>query len=138
MQISQAAEAAQLPVKTLRYYEEKGLISPNRCANGYRLYAENDVHRLRFVQRARSLGFTIEECRKLLSLYENSDRASADVKSLAEEKIREVDCKLAELTAMKKTLQSISQTCRGDEQPECPILDDLAGSAYVPSVARRK
>ena len=87
MNIKQAGEASGLPPKTIRYYEEIGLVAPARAANGYRDYAEDDVHRLRFIQRARSLGFSVEECRALLALYADEGRASADVKALARSKI---------------------------------------------------
>ena len=97
MNIKNAAQACGLPPKTVRYYEEIGLVSPGRAANGYRAYAERDVHDLRFIQRARSLGFTIDQCRQLLSLYRDDGRASADVKAIALDKIAEVETKIAEL-----------------------------------------
>ena len=92
----------------------------------FRTVFEEDVHRLRFVQRARGLGFTIEECRALLSLYDNEQRASADVKRVAQEKIREVERKIAELQSMRATLSRLVECCHGDDRPDCPILDDLA------------
>jgi len=127
MNIGAAAEQAKLPPKTIRYYEDIALIRPARAANGYRDYSEQDVHRLRFLQRARSLGFTIEECRLLLSLYEDENRASADVKAIATQKIQEIDRKIAELNSLKATLQSLAKHCHGDSRPDCPIIDDLAG-----------
>jgi len=127
MNIGAAAEQAKLPPKTIRYYEDIALIRPARAANGYRDYSEQDVHRLRFLQRARSLGFTIEECRLLLSLYEDENRASADVKAIATQKIQEIDRKIAELNSLKATLQSLAKYCHGDSRPDCPIIDDLAG-----------
>ena len=99
----------------------------HRSANGYRHYAPDHIHRLAFIQRARGLGFGIEECRGLLSLYDDNHRASAEVKRIAEEKINEIDRKLAELNAMRATLAHLAQTCHGDDRPDCPILDDLAG-----------
>lgn len=129
MQIGEAARNAHLPVKTVRYYEEVGLVKPLRTDNGYRDYGDRDVHLLKFVQRARSLGFTIDECRLLLSLYGDKRRASADVKALASEKIRQVDLKIHELQSMRKTLQRLAEHCHGDDKPDCPILDDLAGQA---------
>jgi len=101
MNIGTAAEATELPAKTIRYYEEIGLVRPARAANGYRDYSERDIHRLRFVQRARSLGFSIEECRLLLSLYEDEARASADVKALALDKIGEIEAKIANLQSLR-------------------------------------
>jgi MerR family copper efflux transcriptional regulator len=127
MNIGAAAERANLPAKTIRYYEDIDLISPARSHNGYRDYSDADVHRLRFLQRARSLGFTIEECRLLLSLYEDKRRASADVKAIALEKVNEIDRKISELKSLRGTLAALSQNCHGDERPECPIIDDLAG-----------
>ncbi len=127
MNIGMAAEQANLPAKTIRYYEDIALIRPARAENGYRDYSEQDVHRLRFLQRARSLGFTIEECRLLLSLYDDEHRASADVKAIATDKIREIDRKIKELQSLRTTLQSLASHCHGDSLPACPIIDDLSG-----------
>jgi len=127
MNIGQASELSFLPPKTIRYYEDIKLIKPARAENGYRDYCENDIHRLRFLQRARSLGFTIDECRLLLSLYEDKQRASADVKALAEEKISEIDRKVAELRSLRLTISALAENCHGDEKPDCPIIDGLAG-----------
>lgn len=131
MNIGEAAALASLPPKTIRYYEEIDLIRPARAGNGYRDYTETDIHRLQFLQRARSLGFTIEECRMLLSLYEDEHRASADVRAVAMEKIGEVDRKIAELRSMKATLTRLVDSCHGDARPDCPILEDLAGGTAV-------
>jgi MerR family copper efflux transcriptional regulator len=127
MNIGAAAEKANLPAKTIRYYEDIKLIKPSRAENGYRDYSDGDVHRLRFLQRSRSLGFTIEECRLLLSLYEDENRASADVKAIAAEKIRQIERKISELNSLKSTLTSLVQHCHGDNHPDCPIIDDLSG-----------
>ncbi|MCF4097686.1 Cu(I)-responsive transcriptional regulator [Maritalea mediterranea] len=127
MNIGAAAERANLPSKTIRYYEDIGLIKPGRADNGYRDYSDEDVHRLQFLQRSRSLGFTIEECRTLLSLYDDESRASADVKEIAREKIKKVDAKIAELQSLRSTLNVLVKNCHGDQRPDCPILDDLAG-----------
>jgi len=127
MNIGKAAQKSQLPAKTIRYYEEVCLIKPSRAENGYRDYSAKDVHRLRFLQRSRSLGFTIEECRLLLSLYDNDQRASADVKSLAQDKIGEIDRKIEELKSLRTTLSALAETCHGDDRPDCPIIDDLSG-----------
>lgn len=127
MNISSAAERTNLPPKTIRYYEDIGLIKPGRAQNGYRAYSREDVHRLQFLQRSRSLGFTIEECRTLLSLYNDEDRASADVKRIAREKMKKVDEKIAELQSLRTTLKVLVENCHGDQRPDCPILDDLAG-----------
>ncbi|MEH6724719.1 MAG: Cu(I)-responsive transcriptional regulator [Hyphomicrobiales bacterium] len=127
MNIGQASKASQLPTKTIRYYEEIKLIAPMRADNGYRTYCETDIHRLRFLQRARGLGFSIDECRLLLSLYEDEKRASSDVKQLALDKIGEIDRKLSELESLKATLTALARDCHGDDKPACPIIDDLAG-----------
>ncbi len=127
MNIGTAAEKSGLPAKTIRYYEDIGLLTAGRAANGYRDYSREDIHRLSFVQRARSLGFTIEECRQLLSLYSDRSRASADVKAIAVEKLQEIDRKIEELHSLRETLGHLVATCHGDNRPECPIIDGLAG-----------
>ena len=127
MNIGAAARKSGLPAKTYRFYEDIELITPTRADNGYRDYCDADIHRLIFLQRSRSLGFSIEECRSLLSLYEDKNRASADVKDLALAKIDEVDRKIRELKSLKSTLSALARTCHGDERPDCPIMDDLAG-----------
>ena len=127
MNIGAASEQSGLPVKTIRYYEEIGLVGPQRSENGYREFLETDLQRLKFLQRARSLGFSIEECRELLSLYEDRNRASADVKALTKTKIKEVDRKIAELQSLKRVLSDLVRACHGDGRPDCPIIDDLAG-----------
>ncbi len=127
MNIGQAAERCGLPAKTIRYYEDIGLIRPARRANGYRDYDDGDVHKLRFLQRARRLGFSIDDCRHLLSLYEDESRASADVKALARARVDEIDARIAELQSLRATLAHLISACHGDDRPDCPILDDLAG-----------
>ena len=127
MNIGLAAEQSGLPAKTIRYYEEIALIKPDRAENGYRDYSDTDIHMLRFLQRSRSLGFSIEECWLLLSLYEDDQRASADVKSVARGKIAEIDRKIDELKTLRRTLATLAENCHGDDRPDCPIIDDLAG-----------
>jgi len=127
MNIGTAAEKSRLPVKTIRYYEDIGLVRPERCGNGYRDFSTEDLERLKFLQRARSLGFSIDECRDLLSLYEDRNRASADVKAITRSKIQEVDRKIAELKSLKRVLMDLADACHGDDRPDCPIIDDLAG-----------
>ena len=127
MNIASAAEASGLPPKTIRYYEEIGLVAPARGANGYRSFSEADTNKLAFLARARSLGFSIEACRALLSLYEDRSRASADVKALAREHLGAVEQKIAELEALRATLESLVDKCNGDDRPDCPILDGIAG-----------
>ncbi len=128
MNIGEAAHSSGLPEKTLRYYEEIGLITPKRRENGYRKYIESDVHKLRFLQRARSLGFSIADCRMLLSLYENQKRASSSVKKIATSHLNEIERKIQELESLRNSLKQLINNCKGDHRPECPILDDLSGT----------
>lgn len=129
MNIGDVAEVSGLPSKTIRYYEEIGLVRPARGANGYRDFNERDAHKLSFLARARSLGFSIDDCRTLLSLYEDRTRASADVKHLAEEHMDRIARKIAELEALRTTLKTLVSQCHGDDRPDCPILDGLSGTA---------
>ena len=127
MQIGRVAERSGVPAKTIRYYEEIGLIAkPERTAGGYRAYDKQDVDILRFVSRARSLGFSIKDVRNLLALYADRARASADVKNIALEHVGEIERKMAELDSIRRTLLHLAEKCHGDERPECPILDELA------------
>ena len=128
MNIGQAAERSGLPPKTIRYYEEIGLVAPGRAGNGYRDYDDTDVHNLRFVQRARAMGFSVEECRQLLALYQDRGRSSADVKALASEKLEEIDRRIAQMKELRATLEKLVHACHGDARPDCPILDGLARS----------
>jgi Cu(I)-responsive transcriptional regulator len=129
MNISDAAARTGLPAKTIRYYEEIGLVRPARSVNGYRAFAERDLHKLAFLARARSLGFSIDDCRALLALFEDKARASADVKRIAEGHLEQIDRKLDELQAMRATLAGLVSACHGDDRPDCPILSDLGGTA---------
>ena len=129
MNIGIAAERAGLPPKTIRYYEDIGLIRPERLDNGYRDYSGEDVHRLRFLQRSRSLGFSVDECRQLLSLYGDEGRESAEVKQIAQTKLNEIERKIAELRSLRDVLAHLVAHCHGDARPECPILDELSGEA---------
>lgn len=127
MTIGEAAELSGLPAKTIRYYEDIGLVRPERGANGYRSFGTADVHKLTFLGRARSLGFTIEDCRALLSLYEDRSRASADVKRVAAAHIEKIAAKIRKLETIRASLSDLAARCHGDDRPDCPILDDLAG-----------
>ncbi|MFT6557470.1 Cu(I)-responsive transcriptional regulator [Sneathiella sp.] len=127
MNIGKAAKASGLSPKTIRYYEDIKLINPGRAENGYRDYSNEDVHFLGFIRRARDLGFSIEECRVLLSLYLDKNRSSAEVKSLAMSKITSIEEKIAELELMKGLLKRVANSCHGDARPDCPILDEIAG-----------
>ena len=129
MNISEVAAQAGLPPKTIRYYEDIGLVTPVRSANGYRAFREQDVHKLTFLSRARALGFTIEDCRTLLALYEDETRASADVKRVARDHLSQIEAKIADLNAMRDTLGHLIDACAGDDRPDCPILKDLGGKS---------
>ncbi len=127
MNIGEAARRSGLPAKTIRYYEEIGLThAPGRSENGYRAYSDTDVHTLRFLQRARGLGFSVQECRDLLALYRDSSRASSAVKTLALHRIDEIDRKITELKTLRDALAHLAEACAGDDRPDCPILEDLA------------
>ena len=126
MNIGEVAKKSGLKPKTIRYYEDINLIMPLRDTNGYRAFRESDLHKLAFLGRARSLGFSIEDCRTLLALYGDEGRASADVKAVAKQHIAKIEEKLAELTTMHDTLSHLAKSCAGDNRPDCPILADLA------------
>jgi MerR family copper efflux transcriptional regulator len=130
MNIGTAARQSGVPAKTIRYYEAVGLIEPaDRTASGYRVYDRRDVETLRFVQRARSLGFPVEDVGSLLALWHDRTRSSAEVKALAERRVADIDRKMAELREMRDTLVHLMEGCHGDARPECPILQGLAGEA---------
>ncbi len=118
----------------IRHYESVGLLPPaTRTEAGYRQYGERDVHVLRFVRHARDLGFSIAEVAELVGLWQDRERPSRAVKALAERHIRELDAKAKELLAMKRTLEHLVHCCRGDDRPDCPILDSLAAPAAQPA-----
>ncbi len=128
MNIGNASKMSGVPAKTIRYYESVGLIPPaGRTANGYRDYDKKDVEVLRFIKRSRSLGFSVSEVSSLLDLWLNGGRASADVKSIATKHIDAVEQKIAEMQSILDTLKNLTKCCHGDDRPDCPILDDLAG-----------
>jgi MerR family gold-responsive transcriptional activator of gol and ges genes len=127
MNIGQAAQASGVNAKLIRHYESIGIIPKAvRSESGYRVYSEIDVHVLTFVKRARALGFSMKEIKKLVGLWRNKSRASADVKVLASEHIKQLDMKIKELGAMRSALQKLARACHGDARPDCPILEDLA------------
>ena len=136
MNVGQAAEKSGLPAKTIRYYEDIGLIEPARSANGYRDYSDDDIHRLSFLKRARGLGFSIENCRQLMALYRDRSRASHDVRAIALSHVAEIEQKITELQSMRTTLQRLVEACHGDGRPDCPILDDIAGAANADCCGR--
>jgi MerR family copper efflux transcriptional regulator len=125
MNIGEIATRSGLPAKTIRYYEEIGLIKPLRDTNGYRAFRQQDLHKLTFLGRARALGFSIEDCRNLLALYEDQNRSSADVKSIARDHLAKIEQKIADLVDMQSTLTHLISACAGDNRPDCPILNSL-------------
>jgi MerR family copper efflux transcriptional regulator len=131
MTIGEAAQRSGVPAKTIRYYESIGLLAPaERRDNRYRAYGERDVETLRFVHRARSLGFPLRDVAALLALYRDRKRSSHDVKRLALERVAALDRKIAELTQIRDTVASLAERCHGDHRPDCPILDDLGATTH--------
>ena len=133
MNIGQAARRTGLSAKMIRYYESIGLLRPaGRSDSGYRRYGEQDLHVLAFIKRSRDLGFSLEEVGKLLALWQDRERASADVKALALAHVDELNRKIAELSALRDTLSDLVQHCQGDHRPDCPILRDLESGCCHP------
>ncbi len=127
MKIGGAAEASGVNAKMIRHYEAIGLLRPaGRGANAYRDYGERDIHELRFIRRARRLGFSIAEIGALLTLWRDRARPSREVKRIAEAHIGDLEARVADMQAMAKTLRKLVAACHGDDRPDCPILDDLA------------
>ena len=127
MKISNAAEISGLTIKTVRYYANIGIVKPLKNEqNGYREYSNDDVAKLCFIGKARRYNFSIKECRDLLSLYQDKNRSSKEVKKLTLEKISEIDEKIEELKSLRRQLNHLVKNCHGDERPDCPILDDLS------------
>lgn len=129
MNIGEVSKACGLPAKTIRYYDEIGLVTPLRDSNGYRAYRDADAHKLTFLGRARALGFSIADCRDLLALWEDQSRASADVREIARQHLVEMEAKIAALGAMRDTLSELVEACAGDNRPDCPILKGLERDA---------
>lgn len=128
MNIGEASSATGVSAKMIRYYESIGLIrAPLRSDSNYRVYGADEVHTLRFVKRARTLGFSVEETAALLGLWQDKTRASAEVKEIASSHVAALETKIAELQTMVQTLNHLVHCCGGDSRPDCPILDDLAG-----------
>ena len=126
--IRDAADVTGLPAKTIRYYEDIGLVRPLRSDNGYRAFSQSQLHKLTFLGRARALGFSIEDCRNLLALWEDDTRASSDVHDIARQHLDDIDAKIADLKAMRQTLAHLVHACHGDDRPDCPILEGLGGA----------
>jgi Cu(I)-responsive transcriptional regulator len=140
MNIGQAAGASGVSTKMIRHYEVLGLLpAARRTESGYRQYEQKDVHTLRFIRHSRDLGFSLTEIADLVSLWQNRRRPSRQVKALAQAHIKELEQKAAELLAMKSALEHLVHCCHGDDRPECPILDGLAGAAVAtPSVIAKR
>ena len=130
MNIGEASKASGVTAKMIRYYESIDLIKAGkRSDSGYRLYEENDVHTLRFIKRARTLGFSLEQIKDLLSLWQDPERASADVKSIARAHLEALETRIRELSEMRDALKHLERACSGDNRPECPILHNLETEA---------
>jgi MerR family copper efflux transcriptional regulator len=126
MNIGQAAGLTGVPAKTIRYYENVGLLRPARSDGNYRVYGEREIQVLRFIQKARRLGFTVKEVESLLLLWQDKHRTSAQVRALAAAHVEEIDRKLEELKRIRETLQTLVRRCHGDDRPDCPIIEELA------------
>ena len=128
MNIGQASKASGVTTKMIRYYDEIGLVRPSaRTDSNYREYDEREINELRFIRRARSLGFSMPEITQLLSLWRDRERPSREVKAIAEKHVNELDARIAEMQTMADTLRHLSHCCAGDDRPDCPILADLTG-----------
>ncbi len=134
MNIGEASAASGVSAKMIRYYEQVGLISPpSRSMAGYRVYGEQDVHALRFIRRARDLGFTVEQIGELMQLWRDRSRASADVKRIALEHVKVLEAKMREIEEMAKALTHLAANCHGDDRPDCPIIEELAQGHCAPA-----
>ena len=127
MNIGKAAKLSNLTVKAVRYYANIGLVKPQQnITSGYRDYTDGEVSKLKFIGKARKFDFSIDECRELLSLYEDKNRTSKEVKKMTLEKISQIDSKLRDLNGLKKELSYLANNCHGDDRPNCPILEELS------------
>jgi MerR family copper efflux transcriptional regulator len=132
MQIGEAAQSSGVSVKMIRHYEEIGLIpAPERRSSNYRSYDAKDVHRLRFVRRARDLGFSIDRIRELMALWHDDHRLSSEVKAIALAHIEELEVRIGQMREMAETLHRLADACEGDHRPDCPILKTLEGTAQA-------
>jgi MerR family copper efflux transcriptional regulator len=138
MNIGDAARASGVTAKMIRYYESVGLLAPKaRTESGYRVYGADEIHTLRFIRQARRLGFLVDDIRKLLALWQDRTRASAEVKAIALEHVAELERRIAELTDMRDTLAHLAHHCHGDARPDCPILEQLAHEFGTDEPAKR-
>ncbi|MEX0838804.1 MAG: Cu(I)-responsive transcriptional regulator, partial [Parvibaculum sp.] len=134
MNIGEAAKTSGVSAKMIRYYESVGLIDPAaRSDSGYRVYGEDDLHVLRFIKRARKMGFPMERIEVLLGLWRDDKRSSAEVKKLALRHVADLEMQIAEMQAVADTLRKLAATCHGDDRPHCPILDDLSEEHAAPA-----
>lgn len=139
MTIGEAAARSGVPAKTIRYYEQTGLISrAGRGPNLYRTYGENDVAMLRFIGRARRLGFSIEDIKALIALYRDRSRSSREVKLLASQHLCRIERKIRELETIRSALADLIEQCNGDHRPDCPIIEDLSGEEAAPDIRRAR
>lgn len=140
MNIGHASKASGVTAKMIRYYDEIGLVQPaSRTDSNYREYDEKQINELRFIKRARSLGFSMEEITQLLSLWRDRGRPSREVKAIADRHLADLDARIAEMQGVASTLRHLSHCCAGDDRPDCPILTDLtAGAEPGPAPAKRK
>lgn len=135
--IGEAAQLTGVSAKMIRHYEQIGLLpAAGRTFAGYRIYGDNDLHRIRFIKRARSLGFPVKQIETLLGLWDDRGRASAEVKKLARAHADALAVKIREMQAMQRTLENLAERCHGDHRPDCPILDDLAAPDAAPPAPR--
>lgn len=129
MNVGQAATKSGLPVKTVRYYADIGLVEPmGRSDAGYRIYSDTEISKLTFIRRARAFDFSISDCRELLGLYQDKSRSSRDVKAMALKRLEQIDEKLAELNKLRDELRRVATLCRGDNRPDCPILNSFSAA----------
>jgi len=129
--IGEAARRSGVSAKMVRHYESLGLLpAVNRTDAGYRQYSEREVHTLRFIRRARDLGFSMAEIAELVKLWQNRRRSSADVRRIASRHMQDLERRMAEMAAMRRTLQHLVSCCHGDERPDCPILDELETGSH--------
>lgn len=132
MKVGEAALEAGLPVKTVRYYADIGLVKPlGRSEAGYRIYSAAEVSKLAFIRRARAFDFSINDCRELLGLYQDKERSSRDVKAMALKRLAQIDDKLSELNELRAELARVAKECRGDNRPDCPILNSFSGNSSL-------
>ncbi|MFM2480750.1 Cu(I)-responsive transcriptional regulator [Celerinatantimonas sp. YJH-8] len=135
MKIGEVAKRCGLSVKTVRYYHDIGLVKADRQSNGYRSYGQRQLDQLRFLGNCRKIGFSLEQCEQLLSLYVDRNRASSDVKQIAGAHLHEIESRIGQLTQLRDSLHTLIDCCAGDDHPNCPILDSLAGHSATTEIA---